>query len=170
MNPVNWSCGKRNAKYIHGDSHSYLYQGIWQNIKRRCENPNHTKAKYYIEKGITYDPNWASYANFKRDMIVKYQLAKLKFNGQKLSIERIDPNGNYCKENCTFIPCSMQNGNTSKSIPFIAIHRVNGLIVESHNAREFARMAGIDHRKISHFLNGHTKKNRGNWQFIRVTN
>jgi hypothetical protein len=169
MSPVNWACGKRNAKYRHGDSKSYLYQGIWQNMKRRCNNPNLEKAKYYIEKGITYDPKWHTYTNFKKDMWLKYQIAKMRFPNQKLSIERIDPNRNYNKANCTFIPCNQQNGNTSKNVPFIAINRVNGLIVESQNAREFARMAGVNNRKISHFLNGYTKKNKGNWAFIRVT-
>lgn len=170
MSPVNWACGKRNAKYRHGDSRSYFYTGIWQNMKGRCNHATHPKAKYYIEKGITYNPKWGTYTNFKKDMWLKYQMAKIKFPNQKLSIERIDPNGDYCKENCTFIPCNKQNGNTSKSVPFLAIHRINGLIVESHNAREFARMAGINYRKIGHRLRGYTKKNSGDWEFIRVTN
>ncbi len=47
---------------------------------------------YYGEKGINYDPKWETFLGFWEEMKEGY--------ADNLTIDRIDNDGNYCKENC----------------------------------------------------------------------
>ena len=85
----------------HGDNKSEFWN-CWVNMKRRCHD---VTRKYYGGRGITYDLQWEEYENFKKQMYMKYLIAKrLKYRGLKLSLERLDNNKNYNYENCAFIP------------------------------------------------------------------
>jgi hypothetical protein len=66
--------------------------GSWYAMKQRCRNKNNKQFKDYGGRGITYDPRWESFAAFEKDMSEGYE--------RGLTIDRIDNNGNYCKENC----------------------------------------------------------------------
>ena len=66
----------------------------WCKMKMRCTNKKSNRAKYYIEKGITFDPSWDKFDCFYADMgdcPDGYQL------------DRIDNDGNYCKSNCHWV-------------------------------------------------------------------
>lgn len=82
------------------------YTGIyssWYGMKQRCSNKNHRSYKDYGGRGITYDPYWESFANFQRDMQCGYK--------KGLTLDRIDTNDNYCKENCRWATRKEQNRN-----------------------------------------------------------
>jgi hypothetical protein len=72
-------------------------------MKNRCFNPRNKNYPNYGGRGITVCDEWkSSYTNFLNDM------------GEcpdGFSIERIDVNGNYCPENCEWIPMSDQSKN-----------------------------------------------------------
>jgi hypothetical protein len=81
--------GKQTLKK-HGDSFSRLYK-IWQGMKDRCRHhPN------YAGKGVTYCPEWESYVPFK-------QWAETNGYNETLTIDRINPFGNYEPGNCRWI-------------------------------------------------------------------
>lgn len=82
------TCGQA----IHGDYDTAFYQ-CWSDIKQRCLNVKCTEYKNYGGRGITVCEEWLNgYINFKRDMFSTYR--------KGLSIERIDNNKGYYKENC----------------------------------------------------------------------
>ena len=76
---------------------------IWTHVKGRCLNEKNKDYKDYGGRGITMSEEWKeSYLNFYNDM------------GEKpkgFSIERINVDGNYCKENCKWISKRDQNKN-----------------------------------------------------------
>lgn len=76
---------------------------VWANMLQRCTNANRPDFKYYGGRGITYDPLWGHFKEFKNDLGDSYQ--------EGLSLDRIDVNGNYCKENCRWVPMEEQSRN-----------------------------------------------------------
>jgi len=80
---------------IHGMSDTRQYY-IWRSMKQRVENPKRKDYPQYGGRGILYDPLWRNFINFWEDMFVGYS--------DNLTLDRIDPNKNYCKENCRWIP------------------------------------------------------------------
>lgn len=82
------------AKTIHGMSQSDEYK-IYQGIKDRCLNPNEIAYPHYGGRGIKVSDDWLeTFENFFRDMGPR--------PSKNHSIERKDPNGNYCQENCVW--------------------------------------------------------------------
>lgn len=86
----------------HGESHTRLHD-IWCGINNRC-NKNHSSAKCYGKRGIEICDEWHDYEKFA---------AWARANGyaDDLTIERIDVNGNYEPDNCTWIPLAKQARN-----------------------------------------------------------
>lgn len=65
--------------------------GSWQAMKIRCNNPNVDGYYRYGGRGITYDPKWETYEGFFEDMGER---------PEGTTLDRIDNNGNYNKNNC----------------------------------------------------------------------
>ena len=83
----------------HSDSPSsgkILLNGTWVRMRHRCSSSIGPDAKNYHDKGIRVCDEWNSYKIFR-----EWALA----NGYKpgLSIDRIDPDGNYEPGNCQWI-------------------------------------------------------------------
>ena len=75
----------------HGLSNTKEYR-TWISMKERCLNPNHRSYSYYGGRGILVCPEWInSFKKFYEDM------------GEKpkgLTLDRINNNHSYSKENC----------------------------------------------------------------------
>lgn len=96
---------KGNTK--HSGAKTRLYQ-IWCNMKTRCLNPNNRAFKWYGAVGVTICPEWMKFSNFREWALSSgYQ--------ENLTIERENPYGNYCPENCKWIPRSEQRLNQRRS-------------------------------------------------------
>lgn len=95
-------CAKSEAliKYntTHGMKGTRTYN-CWNNMKSRCNYPERWDAEYYSLKGISYDKRWESFENFYCDM------GEVP---ESMSLDRIDPNMGYCKDNCRWVTDSMQ--------------------------------------------------------------
>lgn len=74
----------------------------WSNMKYRCDNPSCKDYPNYGGRGITYDPAWASYETFRKDMGTRPEGA---------SLDRIDNSKSYSKENCRWSDSLTQNNN-----------------------------------------------------------
>ncbi len=91
------SCGcyrKQRASEVHtthGGSSLSLF-AVWRSMIQRCTNPNCKQYDAYGGRGIIVCEDWLKFENFYRDMGDR--------PSDLHSIDRIDNNGNYCKENC----------------------------------------------------------------------
>ena len=74
----------------HGGTGTVLYS-IWKNIKKRCGNPNDPSYRYYGGRGISLCNEWLDFAEFRLDVGDRPT--------PKHTIDRINNNGDYCKEN-----------------------------------------------------------------------
>jgi len=105
---VSKSCGCRNAvnHTIHGMANAKVYN-IWQNIKNRCTNPKSDKWKWYGGRGITVCEEWKnSFEAFFSDMGNPTTINH--------SIDRIDNEDGYYKENCKWSTTKEQANNRRK--------------------------------------------------------
>lgn len=80
-------------------------RAVWYQMKYRCDNPNYAQYKDYGGRGISYDPDWADFKNFARDM---------GFAPLGLTLERRDNAGNYSKHNCCWATWAEQARNKRK--------------------------------------------------------
>jgi len=95
-----WYCtrAKRERIYV-----------IWEDMKQRCYNSNNTSYKYYWKRWIKV--LWKKFEDFRDDMEKSY-LEHCKWKWEKnTTIDRIDVNWNYCKENCRWADYIIQSNN-----------------------------------------------------------
>lgn len=107
------SCGcikrKTPARYVNYESvkkeNQRLYN-IWSGMKQRCYNPKSKSYHNYGERGIAVSQEW------KNSFSAFLSWANANGYSETLTLDRIDPNGNYCPENCRWIPLKEQPKNT----------------------------------------------------------
>jgi hypothetical protein len=80
---------------------------VHADMKTRCTNPKFNGTEHYMAKGITYDRKWESFAGFSEDMLDTY------IDGY--SLDRKDNSKGYSKENCQWVPRTLQTRNKTKA-------------------------------------------------------
>lgn len=81
---------------LHGDTGTRLYR-IWKSAKCRCNDENHPSFRNYGKRGIRFRKAWdESYICFRR-------WALSHGYTDELELERIDVNGDYTPDNCTWV-------------------------------------------------------------------
>lgn len=108
------SCGcyrRKNSKEKatkHGKRFTKLYM-VWTSMGQRIHNPRNKEFKNYGGRGIKRCEEWEDFLTFE-----KWAFAHGYREG--LTIERIDVNGDYCPQNCTWIPLEEQGKNTTRTL------------------------------------------------------
>ena len=100
------SCGKCEWHIKHAEA--YI---SWMAMKQRCKDPARKDYKYYGGRGISYDSRWEKFTEFYRDM------GDPPFDPittERLTLDRIDVNGDYTKNNCKWSTRSEQQLNKQK--------------------------------------------------------
>lgn len=130
-------CGKsvtfHEMHYKHGGAGTRLYE-IWCSMKKRCNNPHAKNYARYGGRGITVCSEWEQFEPF-RDWALSVGYA------EALTLERKDVNGNYCPENCTWIPQKRQarNRTSNKNI------QING---ETHTLVEWCEIRKLNYSTV----------------------
>jgi hypothetical protein len=110
-----------NFKHGHGRNgkESKTYRS-WQSMKERCSNIKNKQYRDYGGRGITVCDRWLKFENFLEDM------------GEcpnKLTLDRKNNNGNYCKSNCRWATQKKQNRNKRNNI-IVTFNNKNLLLIE----------------------------------------
>lgn len=97
------SCGclraEGTANLIHGDANRTKTYRSWKEMRQRCNNPNSTQWKWYGGRGIKVCDEWGSFEQFRADMGER---------GEGLTIDRVNPDGNYEPSNCRWATAKEQ--------------------------------------------------------------
>lgn len=97
------SCGCKKRK--HGYEGTKVYR-LWSYMKERCFSPQHKSYDTYGGRGITVCDEWLDPKTF-----IEWALANGYEEGTELTLDRIDPNGNYEPNNCRFATVLEQQNN-----------------------------------------------------------
>ena len=138
------SCGcyqkemAKKSNTTHTKTHTNEYYS-WTNMKTRCCNKNSQDYYNYGGRGIKVCDRWLnSFKNFYEDMGKKPSSIH--------SLDRINVDGNYCKENCRWATIIEQARNKKKCIIYTT---KNGL---SMILQDWANYFGIHQANLSHSI------------------
>lgn len=124
----------------YNEDNSYTRLGrIYHNMKTRCTNPNYDKYQYYGGKGIKICDEWMN----SWDMFCEW--AENNGYDDTLTLDRIDPNGDYCPSNCRWVSRKEQANNRSSN----KLLTYNG---HTKTLQEWAEEVGLDADTISQRL------------------
>lgn len=111
----------------------------WHNMVDRCTNKRNNRYYIYGARGITVCQEWLnSYDNFYADM------GKRPLGGY--SIDRINVDGNYCKDNCKWSTRIEQQNNTTTNV----YYEYNG---EQQTLAQIARKEGVKYKSLWNSVN-----------------
>lgn len=120
---------KQHGHNTSKDGQSPTYKA-WHSMKQRCLNPSHSAFDHYGGRGITVCERWLEFNLFLRDM------------GERpvgMSIDRINPDGNYEPANCRWATAKEQCNNWRRQHQFVVNY--GGV---DYSLQELAEKFGID--------------------------
>lgn len=125
---------------VHKKKNNYnkRLNNIWRGIKQRCYNTRDIHYKNYGNRGIRVCNEWL---DKKNGFLNFYQWAIQNGYSDRLSIDRIDVNGNYEPSNCRWATNKEQNNNRTNNVK--VIHNGNTYLIN-----DLVEISGIKRRTI----------------------
>jgi len=131
MNP---HLGGIMGRKTHGQRSGLLYKGkrpqgyaAWVNMRQRCNNTKSPDYKNYGGRGITYSKDWNTFERFITDMGIP---------ASGMTLDRIDNNKSYSKNNCRWVTRAIQNLNKRNCVRYTLDNK-------SQTLAEWSRETGI---------------------------
>ena len=133
------SCGclSREVATKHSMSGTRQYN-IWKGMKSRCDYESNPKFHLYGGRGVAYHSKWTTFEGFWEDMQEGYE--------DGLTLDRVDPDGDYDKENCRWVTTELQNRNLRKSE--LNTSGVTGVYWDESRQRWMAGCTGLNGERI----------------------
>ena len=100
------SCGCRGSK-TYKAKWTRIYR-IWSGMKTRCSNPKAKDYANYGGRGIRVYKQWETFEGFLADMGTSYAAG--------LTLDRVDPDGNYEPSNCRWVSGLVQARNKRNTV------------------------------------------------------
>lgn len=160
-------CDKsRNKGKSLADANPRFYN-MWQSMRRRTNGKNNVHYEYYGGRGISSDA-FDNFVDFYDIMYEQYLEAIKKYGNEKIvSLDRIDPDKDYCPENCRFISLEEQEKNKRRNRWFL-VTTPDGKEITSCSKAEFARCYPINRLTLTNCLNNGVKNRKG-WKARYLT-
>lgn len=158
---TNCGCKTSEIKSKNASVHGITANGkprtliIWGGMKARCLNPKATSYKSYGARGISICDEWLSFENF-------HNWAIGNGYGEGLTLDRINPDGNYCPENCKWTP-RLENIRNQRHTKHIVLdgedYSINRLAREFHISKStMYRKLELGEEKLREFIQESTGK------------
>lgn len=139
------SCGcllKETAKQK-ATKHSHFgtptYQS-WGSMIQRCTNPNTRAYKNYGGRGITVCSDWLDFTVFLRDM------------GERpigMSLDRIDPDGDYTPDNCRWASAATQARNQRrKRLTYEQAQQIRVMYLQGAGPKHISEALGVTANQV----------------------
>lgn len=134
-------CDKSIIMTKHGKHSSGVYK-TWDKIIQRCTNPNNHAYKYYGGKGVFVCNEWLDFKNFYKDMGDRP-------NG--MTIDRVNHEDGYYKDNCLWVTQEDQMRNTTRNI----VVSISSKLI---TVKELAELSGRTYNSVNNILWKHANR------------
>lgn len=138
----------------------------WMAMRTRTTNPNYQHWENYGGRGIKSD-EFEYFIDFYDSMHESFEELGSKIGYKNTSLERIDVNGNYSKDNCKWIHLNEQKSNQRKTVNFIAINIDTKEKIISKNLSKFCKDYNLNNSCIRDVMNKKLKSYK-NWTIERI--
>ena len=127
-------------KLIPKSKYNNRFKKIWSQMRYRTNNPKYREYNLYGGRGINSD-YFSDFITFYKDMFESYVRHCEEFGEKETTLDRIDFNGNYCKNNCRWATNKEQANNKRNNI-FIEIKN------QTKTLTEWCKTYNISYNKV----------------------
>ena len=146
---------KNCVKALPKDSTTKRLRTIWSHMVDRCTNSNCEMYKHYGARGIK--TQYEFFIDFYLDFIDSYIEHCEKHGEKNTSIDRIDVNGDYVKDNMRWATLQEQKANKRKTI----VEATNGVVTITGSVKDIYTNIPCDKSCVYDCINGKIKTIKG---------